>query len=338
MHATEAPPAPKTPDTRRPRSEDNRWHRPLLVAGLLMALVALVSAVAIPLDHRTMMGESVWVKSLKFGLSFAAYLLTLAWLLGRLIRGRRFGWLFGTAFAVVSVAEVAVITLAAALGTYSHFNTADTLINQVVQATFKYGVPLMFGVNVVIAVLVLVQRIGDRAVTSAIRWGLLLSTLGMFAAFFIVSVGGQGRRVVDDANGNRVELNAGHGVGDLDGHGMFLTNWSTTGGDMRVAHFVGLHGIQVLIAVAVALSLLALRHEWLRDDGVRARLITFLAIGYLGVLITAGWQAVRGQSVIAPDAASLAAYAGSALLALAGVAVTIRQAYRVALPVGRVDT
>jgi hypothetical protein len=302
-----------------------RWHRPLLVLGIACGVVALASLLAMPFDDRTILGESVWVKSFKFGFSFFTYCLSLAWLLAHMTRLRRTGWVFGTVFAVISAAEVGVIVAAAAMGTFSHFNASDDAFNQVVQGAFQF-VPVMFLANVVIAVLVLFQRFGDRAVTAVIRWGLLLSSLGMFAAFFIVTVGGQGERTQVDANGNEVPLNAGHGVGDLDGNGMFLTGWSTTGGDMRVAHFIGLHGIQVLIGLAILLGFLAARRVWLSDDRVRAAVVRWSAAGYLGVFATAVWQAVRGQSFAAPDAASLAAYAASVLLAFAGIAITVARA------------
>lgn len=303
-----------------------RWHRPLTWTGFAFAALTLFAAAAMLVDDRTLMGESVWLKVGKFAFAFTAYSFTLAWLISHMSRARRFGWWSGTAFAVISVIEVGVLTMAASLGTYSHFNNSEELANQIVQGSFQYGVPMLFLINMVMAIVVLWQRIGDRAVTSVIRWGLLLSTLGMASAFFILSVAEQQTRVVEDAYGNAVELSAGHGVGDPDGNGMFLTHWSTTGGDMRVGHFIGLHGIQVFIVVAMLLGLLAARRAWLRDDRVRAAIVRWFSLGYLGIFTTTVVQALRGQSLIAPDAASLAGFAGSVLVAAAGIAFTIRKA------------
>jgi len=74
------------------------------------------------------------------------------------------------------------------------------------------------------------------------------------------------------------------------------------------------------------LGALAVRRVWLRDERVRAAIVRWFAVGYLGGFATLTWQAFRGQSVVAPDAATLAALAASALIAIAGVAVTAAKA------------
>jgi hypothetical protein len=304
-----------------------RWHRPLVALGIFGGLVAVFSLVAMPFDDRTLLGDSVWSKPFKFGFAFFAYALSLAWLLSHLTRLRRTGWVIGTVFAVVGFVDFGVVVAAGAAGTFSHFNGTDTALNQVVQAAFDF-VPLLFLTNAAIGILVLFQRIGDRAVTTVIRWGLLLSSLGMVAAFFILAVAEQTGRTRLDANGNEIPLSAGHGVGDPDGNGMLLTGWSTTGGDLRVSHFIGLHGIQVLIGLAMLLSLLAAHRTWLRDDRVRGGIVRWFAIGYLGIFATTVWQAVRGQSFTTPDTATLTAFAAAILLAATGIAFTVVRARR----------
>jgi hypothetical protein len=66
-----------------------------------------------------------------------------------------------------------------------------------------------------------------------------------------------------------------------------------------VPHFVGLHGIQVLLLVVFAVRRV--------DERVRARLVGVAALGYTGVLAVVTWQAARGQALLEPDAVTLAA-------------------------------
>lgn len=303
-----------------------RWHRPLSAAGFIFAALTVFALIAVLVDDRTLLGEPVWLKVLKFAFAFTAYSFTLAWLIGHMTRARRFGRWTGTVFAVLSVIEVGMLVMAAVLGTYSHFNTSEDLANQILQNSFQYGIPTMFLANMVIAVMVLFQRVGDRVATAVVRWGLALSTLGMATAFALVQ---EEERVVEDTYGNEVTLSGAHGIGDPDGNGMFLTGWSTTGGDLRVPHFIGLHGIQVLILAAVVLSALAVSRTWLRDEAARARVVHAIGLGGFGAFATTAWQAARGQSLIDIDPVIGACFAASAAVAIGGTALALIKARKV---------
>ncbi|WP_426512478.1 hypothetical protein ACPPVO_18750 [Dactylosporangium sp. McL0621] len=304
------------------------WHRPLVGHALLMFGLAVVSAVGLFADDRRLLGEPVWAKPMKFGVAMGVYSLTLAWLLTRLTRGRRAGWWVGTVFAVAGVLDVGAVTWAAAHGTFSHFNRDTDDVARTVQTVFSFGIMPLLLATLVIAILLLVQRTGDRALDRALRAGLGLAFAGMVVALWLSGSAGPAPRTEIDANGHAVSLVGAHGVGDPDGHGMFLTNWSTTGGDLRVPHFAGLHAIQVLLAVAAILNVLATRRAWLRAERVRARLVGAAGFGYAGVFTILSRQAARGQSVLHPDAATLVAFGAVAVLTLAGAAQVVTAARR----------
>ncbi|TCO46476.1 hypothetical protein [Actinocrispum wychmicini] len=296
-----------------------QWHRPLMTNVTLMIGLALVAGIGLLVDHRTLLDESVWVKPLKFGFAFAVYSGTLAWLLTKLHKAARFGWWLGTAFAVAATVEVAGITVQAARGTFSHFNSnLSDPINQATTQAFTYGVAALFLVQLAIAGLVLFQRTGDRAVVTAVRAGIALATGGMLVPVYWM-VTEVHPRMVTDANGQQVQMYQGHGIGDPDGHGMPITHWSMTGGDFRVPHFVGLHGITVLLLVTALVG----RATWLRTEKVRGRLVRVAALGYTGLFAVVAWQAGRGQSLAHPDAKTLIALAAVVLCtAAAATAVT----------------
>lgn len=304
------------------------WHRPLVANATLMFTLTLVCAVGLFVDDRLLMGESVWVKPMKFGFAMGAYGLTLAWLLSKLSRGRRLGWWLGTVFAVAGLLDVGAVVYAAAHGTFSHFNNNEEPVAETVRTVFSIGVAPLLLTSMVIAILVLIQRTGDRAMTRALRAGLGLAIASMVVALWLGNSSSATPRTVTDANGHPVSMTGGHGIGDPDGNGMFLTNWSTTGGDLRVPHFVGLHAIQVLLLVTAVLGVLATSQGWLRDERVRARLVGVASLGYTGAFAIFTWQAKRGMPVTRLDRQTLIAFAGVAVFTLATAAAVVVAARR----------
>jgi hypothetical protein len=112
-----------------------------------------------------------------------------------------------------------------------------------------------------------------------------------------------------------------HSVGVEDGGpGLPLVGWSTTGGDLRIPHFVGLHAMQILPLAGWWLTRRSSRQRW--GEGQRRWLIWLTGLGYLGLIVLLTWQALRGQSIIAPDGLTLTALAGLVIvLVLAGAAI-----------------
>jgi hypothetical protein len=92
------------------------------------------------------------------------------------------------------------------------------------------------------------------------------------------------------------------------GPGLPLVGCSTTGGDLRVGHFVGIHGLQVLPVVGWLLSRPSTAARLRR--GHRVALTWLVGLGYAGLMALVIWQALRGQPLIAPDAATLLALVG----------------------------
>ncbi|MFK4084322.1 hypothetical protein ACI2LF_09460 [Kribbella sp. NPDC020789] len=317
-------------------AEVRTWHRPLMLMVTAMATLVLVAAAGLLVDDREILNESVWLKPFKFGLSFVLYGATLAWLLSRLRKAKRFGWWVGTAFAVTGVVDVGFIAVQAARGTFSHFNANPDTFNQVGQQVFMSGVIGLFGASLVVAIMLLFQRVGDAPLNRAIRAGIALAVAGMGLAFYLVGAKSSQSRTTD-AYGNPVTLAGSHGVGvEAGGPGLPLTHWSTVGGDLRVPHFLGLHAIHALLAVVLLLSLLATRVVWLRSERVRARLVGAAAIAYTGLMAATSVQAFRGQSVIHPDGLTLAIFGAFAVLSLLVLASARRQGETasIEIPVG----
>jgi len=314
-------------------SEVRSWHRPLMIMVAAMAGLVVVAGVGLFVDGRELMYESIWSKPFKFSVSFVLYGATLAWMLPKLRRARRTMWTLGTVFAVTGLVDVGFIAIQAARGTYSHFNTNTDTFNQVGQQIFSSGVIGLFGASLLIAIMLLFQRVGERALTWSLRAGIALAAIGMGVAFFIVGSNAEKPRTVEDAYGSPVALSGAHGVGVPDGGGMPITNWSTVGGDLRVPHFIGLHAIQVFVLAVLVFTALAARVTWLRSERVRAQLTGVVILGYTGLFVITAWQAMRGQSLVRPDAATWTAF-GATVAVTSLLAVLIVAAARRRVPAG----
>jgi hypothetical protein len=289
------------------------WHRPLLVLTVAMAVLALVTAVGIVADQRILTGVPIWLKPFKFSISFVAYAATLAWMLSVLPRRSRLAEWAAVVIVGVAVVEMTIIVVQAARGTTSHYNET-TPFNAALWSAMGTSILVLFLCHLLIGVIALIQRIKDRATAYAIRLGLGLSLLGMLAAIPMVNPALAGNSDAD--------IVGAHSVGVPDGGpGLPLTGWSTTGGDLRIGHFVGLHALQALPLLGFLLArFLGGRY----DTMTRARLLLVAggAYGVLVVLLT--WQALRAEPLLHPGAPVVAAFAGLLAATAAGVALVTR--------------
>ncbi|MFE9364116.1 hypothetical protein ACFYNN_15185 [Streptomyces sp. NPDC006978] len=299
------------------------WHRPLVLFAASMAVMAVVAAVGILVDDRVLAGAPIWAKPFKFALSFVVYALGLAWLLTLLTRGRRLGRWAGTVVALACAGEMVIITGQVIRGKRSHFNHATPFDSMLYDAMAVTVVVLWTG-TLVIALLLLRSRIADRASGWAVRSGVLIALAGA-AMGFLMSQPSAGQRAAGGLD--TADVVGAHAVGVPDGGPSIpLTGWSTTGGDLRVPHFIGMHALQVLPLFLIALVLLAPRFARLRDPRVRLRLVRTASGAYAAVVALVTWQALRGQPLVHPDGTTLAAAGLIAAVTAAGALLALRPA------------
>jgi hypothetical protein len=301
-------------------------HRPLAIFTLAMLGFTVLFALGIFVDDRLIGGQSAWLKPAKFGVSIAIYTLTILWLLAQVRsehRGvqrflRAFGWLV----MIVFVIEMAIIVLQGIRGTTSHFNVS-TALDGVLYSTMGAAITTLWVANLVLAVVVLRQRFTDSAFAWSLRLGLLTAVIGMGQAFLMTSPTAQ--QLAGWQAGGNVTVAGAHSVGAPDGGpGLPVTGWRTDVGDLRVGHFVGIHGLQVIPFVGWALS----RRRRL-DVRQRTGLVVSAGAAYLAVVLILTWQALRAQPLLQPDALTLGALGAVAVaLGLAVWAVVRRRGPR----------
>ncbi|MEU7841329.1 hypothetical protein AB0B39_10185 [Micromonospora sp. NPDC049114] len=272
------------------------WNRPLMLLVCAMAVLAVVATVGILVDPRVLTGAPIWLKPFKFAVSFVLYGATLAWMLSLLPRRSRIAERAVAVIVTVAVLENVWIVGQVLRGQTSHFNDT-TPLNTALFAAMGAAIMVLFVAHLVIGIVVLIRRIPDRVAATAVGWGLGLSLLGMLAAVpMALPMQDPGIEGISGA----------HSVGVADGGpGLPVVGWSTTGGDLRIGHFVGLHALQALPILAILLTRFATR----LDARTRVRLLVIAggAYGVLTMLLT--WQALRGQPLLRPDARTLVAVA-----------------------------
>ncbi|MDP8998294.1 MAG: hypothetical protein M3O03_15020 [Pseudomonadota bacterium] len=207
------------------------WRSTLAFSAGLFICAALLL-----IDHRLFNGVNVWDKPAKFFLSFVVQFATLSWALSLLPAQQRKSRGVKTAVAAMSVAawfEMAYMIFRASRGEASHFNRAS-IFAQVMYGMMGAGAITLVGTACFIGFLVWKHR-KQSLITEAAGLGLMLGmVLATVAGVYMSSM-------------------QNHWVGgDLsDAHGLGLFTWSTTGGDLRVAHFVGMHAAQFIPLAAL---------------------------------------------------------------------------------------
>ena len=304
----------RTPGTVSPDGVGTvQWHRPLLVLAAASVVLALACGIGMLVDPRVVLGVNLWEKPLKFAISTVVYAVTWSWLIGQLHRFRRVAWWAGTASAVLLVIELAIIVGLAASGGTSHFNVS-TPFNTVMWSVMAFSITTLWLATFVVSIILFRNPFADPARTLAVRAGALIALAGMALAFLMT---GPTAAQLDDWQG----IAGAHTVGLADGGpGIPLLGWSTVAGDLRIPHFIGMHALQVIPLALLLIELASRRVAALRSAAVRHRLVWVVTAAYAATLGLLTWQALRGQSIVQPDAATLAV---ASVIAAGSVAASV---------------
>ena len=269
-------------------------NRPLMALAALMAVTAVVVAALALVDPVQITGRNGWYKPLKFALSIGLYAVTLAWLVDRLpSRRQRLGRIGAWVVTVGLLIEMVIIVGAVAAGTTSHFNVSTPLATTL-WSVMGTSIAVVWLVTLALAALLWRAADAEAARRMAIRAGLVIGLAGMAVAFVMT---GPTPEQLDDFHG----IAGAHAVGvPDDGPGLPFLGWSTTGGDLRVPHFVGMHALQALPLLALGLEVLARRVPALTDPGTRFRILAVASGGYAVLLVLLTLQALAGIPVTEP--------------------------------------
>jgi hypothetical protein len=209
-------------------------------ALILLTLVALSLQLA---DPRTLAsGTNVWVKPAKFLFSTGVFALTAAWFFGYMRDARRGSRAMRWTVAVLVVSttlELAYILFQAAQAGESHFNFSSPF------TIAMYALMGLFALLLTGTALPMAWEIARRPApglqpefAAAVATGLVLT--------FLLGAG----------LGGYMSAQPGHAVGAVGGQ-VPIFGWNRSGGDLRVAHFLGIHAEQAIPLLGAALAGLA---------------------------------------------------------------------------------
>ena len=256
-------------------------------------------------DDTVVIGANAWFKPMKFALSAAFYLGTITWMLGHIPARRRLVNGLGYGLGIVLVIEVAIISFQAARGVTSHFNFT-TPLNGTLFSIMGSAIMLLNIMTLVLAVVLALVKIKDRPLAWAMRAGVFIALLAGIPGYMMTAPTPEQRAVL--AAGESSPIIGAHTVGAEDGGpGLPFLGWSTEAGDLRPAHFIGLHALQVLPLAALALRR---RGPGRFSERQQMRLIGVAGLSYGAFMFLLIWQASRGQALIRPDALTAGVAAG----------------------------
>lgn len=212
----------------------------LVRIGLVMGWVLALSLFAIAMDDRQLGGLSVWVKPAKFAASVMVWCWTMAWCFGALpadVVRQRAARIIIWGTIICGTYEVGWISLRSAFGLPSHF--AKDIIGNIGYGVMGLGAVALCALAAWLGILVLRSCKPElpSAMRQAIGFGLVISgvtgvitgaTISVFASPYIGGAGAAGPWPP------------------------FF--WAAHGGDLRIAHFIGIHAMQALPLLAMILA------------------------------------------------------------------------------------
>lgn len=200
----------------------------LFVFGAICLLGTVVTGILSFTTTTEVMGVNAFIKPFKFFLSTTIFTWTMTWYLGYLNEPVTVNLYVWTVIAVLSF-ELIYITLRASQGQLSHFNIS-TSQNATMFSLMGFAISVMTIFTLYIGILFFLNSFPDLSPTYL--WGIRLGIL-LFVIFAF--------------EGGIMGAKLAHSVGGPDGgEGLKLINWSTKHGDLRIAHFAGMHALQVL--------------------------------------------------------------------------------------------
>ncbi len=206
----------------------------------LLAVIPVFAALAF-LAPGAAAGINPWIKPIKFSLSFSTFVATISLFLVALPIPEWQLKLARRAIAVSVALEIFSLGAQAWRSVYapgSH-TLVDSFLAQMTNSMVMVNTVIVTAMLVLFCANRVKSSLVDRPMLAAIRYSIVIFLVG-------------------NAVGGYMLARGSHTVGAADGGaGLPFLNWSTIAGDLRIAHFIAIHAIQIIPLFAYVLSQMA---------------------------------------------------------------------------------
>ena len=212
-----------------------RRQRLLTAYGFIMIALMLPTVMLALIDERMIRGVSIWAKPLKFMAATALFSISTAWfmeLLPSSVRASTTGRTVVWMLIITSLFEVVYISVQAALGAASHYNVADKF--HAAMFGLMAGAAVLLVTTQLMLAWLIFKHSPERPITAS-TWGVIV---GLVLTFVLSTASGF------MLGGNQPPAGAG----------LMIAGWHLSGGDVRPAHFLGVHGQQIIPLAGIILQ------------------------------------------------------------------------------------
>lgn len=237
----------------------------LFYFGLICLVLAIIFLILTRFTTTQVYNVNAWYKPFKFAASTVLYAWAMAWFIGYLpdFDAKIFNWII-----IITLGfEIIYIAWQAGRGELSHFNVSTSFYS-LMYSMMALAATIATLATAFIGVLFFKNDFPDLPLyyVWSIRLGLFIFVIFAFEGFVM---------------GSRMS----HTIGGPDGgEAIPILNWSKKFGDPRIAHFIGMHALQVL----PILSYYLLRNT---------QLTIFVSFLYLALAVFTLVQALKGKSL-----------------------------------------
>jgi hypothetical protein len=295
---------------------------PLTILAAITSATLLISILGLIFDPRStaIINTPAWSKLFKFSVSILLMTPALIWAIN-ITNGktRQSANIAASVIGTMLSLEMILLLIQATRARPMHFNYT-TPFDSALWITMTCGIFTMFSAFVVLLIAVWRGVRQQPVIAWAVRIGMVVTAVGLMTPNLSA---GPNAVQLKAAQANQANILLGaHTIGSSSATpdaepGLPLLGWNTQHGDIRIGHFIGLHALQLMPLFGIWLSRRKL------SQNRQLALLWTAGLGYFGLMLLTTWQALRGQSIVAPDALTISVAIALASLVLLSSLITI---------------